>query len=65
MLPFYTLCLLLVYTAKLGVDTFFMTNYGRKNCLLVALGLNATFIVFFELLGNNEGVFDQNLKMVT
>lgn len=47
MLPFYTACLLLVYTGKLGVDTFLMTNYGRKNCLFVALGINAVFLVFF------------------
>lgn len=62
--PFYTTSLMLIYSVKLGIDTFFMTNYGRKNCFLIALIINAVFYVFFIGFGESEGVFDKQLQRV-
>jgi hypothetical protein len=62
--PFYTTALILIYTIKLGIDTFFMTNYGRKNPFLIAVSINVIFYFFFIAFGDSEGVFDKHLQTV-
>lgn len=64
MISFYVLTLILVYTLKLGVETFILTNYNRMVCILVGLGLNLIFFFLFYFLSNIEGVYDQTIKEV-
>ena len=43
LLSSYTLGIILIYVLKLGIDTFLLTNYSRKQCFWFALGLNLLF----------------------
>jgi hypothetical protein len=52
LLSFYTLAIILIYSLKLGIDCFFLTNYNRRNCLILALGLNVFFYLLAVVFGN-------------
>lgn len=54
----------MIYTLKLGIDTFFLTNYSKKQCFLLALGLNVFFYIIVVLFDQVEGVFDQQIKII-
>ena len=58
---FYVLFLTTIYALKLAIDTFFLTNYDRKQCLLFSLGLNSVFFVQYYILGSTEGIYDQTI----
>jgi hypothetical protein len=62
LLSFYVLGLILVYTLKMGIDTFFLTNYNKKICFLIAIGINMAFYMIIISLDNIEGVYDQTIK---
>jgi hypothetical protein len=63
LVTFYILILLLVYTIKLGIDTFFLTNYNKKHCFGIAFGINCIFYIFYLILGSSEGVYDNKLEI--
>ncbi len=46
-LCFYMISLIFIYTLKLGVETFLLTNYNRKNCILIALCSNLFFYFLY------------------
>lgn len=50
LVSFYVLAIILGYTLKLGVDTFMLTNYSRKNCFFLAFGVNLLFYLLFVFL---------------
>jgi len=64
LLTFYTLVLIFIYTIKIGLDTFFLTNYSKKNCFLLALGLNLIFFVFLMSFDSMDGVYDRTLRTI-
>ena len=51
LITFYTLALILIYTIKLGIDTFFLTNYSKKHCFGLALAINLVFYISHLILG--------------
>ena len=58
---FYVLVLITVYALKLAIDTFFLTNYDRKQCLLFGLAINGAFYILYYILGTVEGIYDQGM----
>jgi len=52
MLIFYIMVLISCYMIKIGMDTFFKTNYNKRNCFLISLGLNLFFYLLLATLGN-------------
>jgi hypothetical protein len=65
LLTFYILAAIIVYTLKLGVETFLLTNYNRKVCFAIALGLNFFFMALFVVMEQYEGVYDQTISRIT
>jgi hypothetical protein len=64
LLSFYVLVLILVYTIKTGIETFLLTNYNKKTCFLIALGINLSFYIIMLSLDSLDGVYDRNIRNV-
>lgn len=64
LLSFYVLGLILIYTVKMGVDTFFLTNYNKKICFLIAIVINIGFYLIIISFDSIEGVYDQTIKSI-
>ena len=48
----------------MGVDTFLLTNYNKKTCFLIALGINTFFYMIMTTLDNTDGVYDRTIRTV-
>lgn len=64
-MAFYVLVAIIVYTIKLGIDTFFKTSYNKRACILIALSLNIAFMGLFITLESQQGLYDQRIKEKT
>lgn len=62
MMAFYVLVAILVYTIKLGIETFFKTNYNKRSCALIALALNVFYIIAYITLERQQGLYDQQIR---
>lgn len=60
----YTLTAIFFYTLKQGLDVFFLSNYSRKVCFIVATSFNVFFFGLYLLLSSYEELYDQSLKHV-
>ena len=62
MMAFYVLVAIIIYTIKLGIDTFLKTNYNKKTCALIALALNLFYAIMFYTLERQQGLYDQQIQ---